>query len=163
MTCLDFERTVICPQVDRICDTSNTTLEYLTRLATLPLKGTRSYHLCGFGSCDGKLQIGIFLPISEEERELCEEAIISVSCSGNCLWARVAIETTFESLSRAHEFLPIFKVIRVLKLSNTVRPRRLELLVLGMMTYDVRVQLFDLRTVFIHATEIEIPHDCPSG
>lgn len=49
------------------------------------------HHFSRFSASNGKFQVGIFLPVSEQEWELGEESIIGISCGSNCLRAGVSI------------------------------------------------------------------------
>lgn len=55
--------------------------------------GGPAYHFCSFGTSDGELKVGIFLPVSEQEWELGQEAIVGVPDGVNGLGVRVAINT----------------------------------------------------------------------
>lgn len=52
---LHLERAVLGPQVDGMADTCDA-----------PLVD----HLCGFGACNVEFEVGVFLPISEQQRKL---------------------------------------------------------------------------------------------
>lgn len=74
VTCLGFEGAVICPDVDGDTDARDSTLIDLLRPQYLSCPnhtrtGPVSYHFSRFCAADGELEVGIFLPISEEEWE----------------------------------------------------------------------------------------------
>lgn len=58
-------------------------------------KRTYRHHLGRLGAADGELEIGIFLPVSEEEREFGEEAVVDVADELNGRRAGVAGDTAF--------------------------------------------------------------------
>ena len=66
------------------------------------MKESPTHHLCSFCARDRELHVGIFLPISEEEREFGEEAIVGMACGGDGLGVRVTIDATFERFCAAH-------------------------------------------------------------
>ena len=49
------------------------------------------YHFSRFSAGNGEFEVGIFLPVSKEQRELGEEAVVGVTRRRNGLRARVAI------------------------------------------------------------------------
>lgn len=57
-----------------------------------------TYHLGRLSAANGELDIGIFLPVSEEERELCEEAVVDVANQLDGRRAGVARDAAFEVL-----------------------------------------------------------------
>jgi hypothetical protein len=75
MTDLHLERAVIGPQIDRARDGAHTAL--VNKLG-------------GLRASNSKLQIGVLLPVAEEERELREEAVIHVAHELDGGWTRVA-------------------------------------------------------------------------
>lgn len=95
---LHLERTVLGPQVDRICD---------ARAAPL------INHLGRFRACDCKLEVGIFLPVSEEEWEFEEESVVGVAEGGERLRAGVAREATVEGLAGPNKLLPVLEAVWV--------------------------------------------------
>ena len=74
------------------------------------------HHLRCFRSSDRELQIGIFLPVSEQEREFCEEAVIVVADGVDSLRVGVAIDTTLKHLGGTDKLLPSLKVVGVIDL-----------------------------------------------
>ena len=82
VACFDFEGAVASPEIDRVCDASNTTLVDLSRISACAyvVAPSSHYHFCRFGSCYGELKFCIFLPIPEKQRELGQEAVIDISC-----------------------------------------------------------------------------------
>lgn len=76
----------------------------------------RAYHLCRFSASYRELQIGIFLPVTEQKWELGEKAIIGVARSGDGLGVGVAVDAPFKGLCSANQFFPSFEVIGIVKL-----------------------------------------------
>lgn len=93
MTCLNFEGTIIGPQIYRCCYTGDSSLENLkyVNLQLNAIQGVFHYHFSSFRASNGELQICILLPISKQERKFCEKAIVRISSCCNRLWTRVAI------------------------------------------------------------------------
>lgn len=93
MTGFDLEGAIIRPQVYRCCDTRDATFKYLAIVSRVLRRKCRSqpYHLGSLCTSDREFQIGIFLPVSEEEGEFGEKPIVRVSSCGDGLGARVAI------------------------------------------------------------------------
>jgi hypothetical protein len=77
-----------------------------------------TYHIRSFGSGDGEFQIGIFLPVSEQQRELGQEPVVDVAHCGYRLRVGVAVDASFEGLGSANEPLPGLKIIRVVELES---------------------------------------------
>lgn len=77
-----------------------------------------THHLCSFCAGDRELHVGIFLPVSEEERKLGEEAIVGMACGSDGLGVRVTVDATLKRLCAAHEFLPSFEVIGIIGLKT---------------------------------------------
>lgn len=73
VTGLDFEGAVVCPEVDRVGDTSNTPfIDLPLMLASGTSKPAGAAHqLRSLRSSDGKFQICIFLPVTEQQWKLC--------------------------------------------------------------------------------------------
>lgn len=98
MTCFNLEGAVLSPQVDRCCDAGDSTFVDLgkrqIRLSVSPL--SHAYKFSSLCSSYRKLQVRIFLPVPEEQRELCEETIINLSCGSDGLWVGVPVESSFE-------------------------------------------------------------------
>jgi hypothetical protein len=44
-----------------------------------------THHICSLSPSNGEFEVGIFLPVSEEEREFAEEAVVDVSGGGDGL------------------------------------------------------------------------------
>ena len=57
-----------------------------------------TYHLSRLGVANREFEIGIFLPVSEKERELGKEAVVDVANEFDGRWARVARDAAFEVL-----------------------------------------------------------------
>lgn len=70
-----------------------------------------THHFRRLGTCDGKLEVGILLPVAEKQREACEEAVVCVSRSCNGLGAGVAVEASFLRFCGAHQLLPVLKFL----------------------------------------------------
>lgn len=75
-----------------------------------------AYHVRSLGAGDGKLQVGIFLPITEQQRELGQEAVVNIAHGGDGLGVGVAVDSALERFASANQFLPGFEVIRVIEL-----------------------------------------------
>ena len=75
-----------------------------------------TYHFGGLGTSDCELEISIFLPVAEEERELGKEAIVGFSGGGDGLWAGVATQFAFLLFGSADELLPVGKLAWVFEL-----------------------------------------------
>lgn len=96
MACLHLEGAVICPEVDGIRDARYAAFVDLEASSAHTLVSARgTHHFSRLGPADGKLQIGIFLPVSEEEGEFGEEAVVHIADQFNCRRAGVAGNTTF--------------------------------------------------------------------
>jgi len=74
------------------------------------------YHFGGLGASNREFQIGILLPVSKQERELGKEAVIRVPGCRNCLWTRIPVQASLESLCRTNKFLPVLEVIGIVEL-----------------------------------------------
>lgn len=108
MASLHFEGAVRAPEIDTVADTRYTTLvDYLCSLCT--------------GNVE--LKIGIFLPEAEEERELSKESIEDRAIGGDCLWARVAVQTALLLLSERDGLLPCLELVRHSELIDGVSVR----------------------------------------
>jgi hypothetical protein len=68
-------------------------------------------HLGRLGASDSKLEIGILLPVSEEQWELCKKAIVDTSGRCDGLRTRVSVQATFETFYRAHQLFPVLKLV----------------------------------------------------
>jgi hypothetical protein len=64
MAGIHLELAVVGPEVDRRRDGRNTALVD---------------HVCCLCASNGELLVGVFLPVAEEEGELCEEAVVHVA------------------------------------------------------------------------------------
>ena len=120
VACFDFEGAVAGPEIDRVCDASNTTLVDLSSISTCGtlLLLSSYYHFCRFGSCYRELKFRIFLPITEEQWELGQEAVVDISCCSYGLWTRIPVYAPLERLGCADKFLPDLEIIWVFKLLN---------------------------------------------
>ena len=79
-------------------------------------KSFKTYHICRFSARNRKLQIGIFLPVSKEQRELGEESIINASCCRDGLGIGIAVDASLKRLSGTDKVLPSLEVIGVVNL-----------------------------------------------
>lgn len=70
----------------------------------------RTYHLSRLCTCNAEFKVGIFFPVSEEQREFGKKAIVGLAGSGYSLRTRVAIEAAFLRLGGAYELFPILKL-----------------------------------------------------
>lgn len=101
--CVHLEGAVVGPQVDRGCDARDTALvDHLGRL----------------GAANGELEVGILLPVSEEERELGQEAVVHVAHQFDGGWAGVAGDAALEVRGASDERFPSLKVVFVLYLQH---------------------------------------------
>jgi hypothetical protein len=112
---LGLEAAVVCPEVDRDADASDTALVYLHLLACAPNMPSvhRAYHFCCLRPCDRELHVCISLPEAIEQRVSREESIVCLPGRGDCLRARVAIQATFLRFGGANKFLPVLKFFRI--------------------------------------------------
>ena len=97
MTGLDLEIAVVRPQVYRVGDAGNTPL---------------IHRLCRFSTGDDEFLVRIALPVYEEQRKLCEEAVVDVAEGSDGLRARVAVQTSLQSLNSSHKGVPWLIVVR---------------------------------------------------
>jgi hypothetical protein len=83
-----LERTVVCPQVYRVGDAGATALIDLGHQSTrqhrgntqdLVARGLYPYHLGRLWTGYIELEVGIFLPVAEEEGKLEQESIVGIS------------------------------------------------------------------------------------
>jgi hypothetical protein len=86
----------------------------LSACASLAHRGT--YHLGRLSAANGELQVGVFLPVAEEERELGEEAVVDVADELDGRRAGVARDAAFEVLRAGDQRLPLVEFILVLDL-----------------------------------------------
>lgn len=103
MARIHLEGAVVCPEVNGRRNARYTSLvNHLRRLST-------AYR---------ELEIGIFLPVSEEERELPEEAVVHVAHQLNSRRARVACDAALEIRGASDERLPSLEVVFVFYLRD---------------------------------------------
>jgi hypothetical protein len=76
-----LEGTVICPKINRGRDARYTALVDLSTISPVVTKQLQceAYHLSRLCAANRELEIGILLPISKEQRELVEEAVVDVA------------------------------------------------------------------------------------
>lgn len=98
MSCVHLERAVLRPEIYRVCDASAPPL---------------IHHLGRLGARDVELQIGILLPVSEEERELEEESVVGIAKHGKRLRARIPRQPTLERFACPDELLVGVEVVRI--------------------------------------------------
>ncbi len=163
---LHLEGTVLGPQIDRVGDAGAASfVDLVGASALVSSAGTKrnpAYHFGRLWAGDVELEVGVLLPVAEEQRELKEETVVRVTESRQCLRAGVAIETAFEALAGADQFLPVLKVVRVgfldarctvstgVSISRNVAS-----------TYDVDVEVLDLGIFLVGASVVsEVTHDC---
>jgi hypothetical protein len=101
MGSLRLEGAVVGPQINGGGDASNT-----------PFVN----HVRCFCTRDGELQVGIFLPVSEQQGEFSQEPIVDVSDSCYGLRIGVAIDSTLQRLGTTNKLLPRLEVVRVVGL-----------------------------------------------
>lgn len=70
-----------------------------------------THHLCGLGAGYLKLEVGVFLPVSEEERELGEKAVVGVAGGCNSLGTGVAVQATLLRLEGCDQLLPVLELL----------------------------------------------------
>lgn len=96
VTGFGLERAVVRPEVDRVCDAGHAAL------------------VDEFGSlsaCYREFEVGVLLPITEEQREFGEESIVDIAHRGDGLRTRVSVDATFEALTSLDQFLPYFVIV----------------------------------------------------
>jgi hypothetical protein len=96
-----LEGAVVGPEVYRWCDAGDAALVD---------------HLSSLGAADGELQIGILLPVSEEERELGKEAVVDIANQFDSGWARVAGDAALELRGARDKRFPLLEVVFILYL-----------------------------------------------
>ncbi len=101
---LHLEGAVLGPQVDRVGDAGATSLVH---------------HLGRFGSGDVEFEVGVLLPVAEEERELEQEAVVGVAQGGQGLRAGVAAQAAVEGLACPDQLFPALEVVRIGVLSRS--------------------------------------------
>lgn len=75
-----------------------------------------AYHVRSLCSRHRELQIGILLPVTEEQGELGQKPVVCASDSCNGLRVGVAIDSTLQRLCGANEFLPCLEVVGIVGL-----------------------------------------------
>jgi hypothetical protein len=68
-------------------------------------------HLGRLGASNGKLEVGILLPVSKEQWELCKKAVVNTSGRCDGLRTRVSVQTSFEPFYRADQLFPVFELV----------------------------------------------------
>jgi hypothetical protein len=74
------------------------------------------YHLGRLGAANRELEVGILLPVSKEERELCKEAVVGVAHELDGRGTRVARYAALEVCCARDERFPPLEVVLVLYL-----------------------------------------------
>lgn len=114
MVRLDFKAAVVGPEVDGDADAGDAALVDLHKLAlSNMLPDDIAYHFCCLRSCNTKLHVCISLPETVEQRVSREETVVRLPGRGDCLWARVAVQTTLLRLGGADQFFPVLELLRV--------------------------------------------------
>lgn len=84
------------------------------------------YHICCFRTGNGKFQVGVLLPISKQQGELGQEAVVDISYGGDSLRVGVAIDSSFEGLGATNQSFPGLEVIGVIELYRSRKTSQLE-------------------------------------
>jgi hypothetical protein len=101
--CVHLEGAVVGPQVYGGCNTRDAALvDHLGRL----------------GAANGELEVGVLLPVSEEEGEFGQEAVVYVAHQLDGGWAGVARDAALEVRRTRDERFPSLKVVFVLYLQR---------------------------------------------
>jgi hypothetical protein len=98
MTDLHPERAVVGPQIDRARDGAHTALVD---------------ELGGLRASNGELQIGVLLPVPEEERELGEKTVVDVAHELDGGRTRIARDASLQVRSASDKRLPPFVAVFV--------------------------------------------------
>lgn len=77
-----------------------------------------THHFCSLGAGNGEFQVGILLPVAEEEREFGKEAVVGLAEGSDGMRTGIPVDTTLERLNRPNEFLPRLVVVRLLFLQR---------------------------------------------
>src|SRR4051812_25649214 len=109
-----LEGAILCPQIDRIGDASASSLVHLDmHVRTRPISEKRAgfcpYHFGRLGTRDVEFEIGILLPVAEQQGELEKESIVCGAEGCQSLRARVSVETAFESFTGAYQLFPVLE------------------------------------------------------
>lgn len=121
----------------------------------------KAYHVCCFGSRDREFQIRIFLPVSKEQRELCEKSIVDASYGCNGLGVGIAVDASFKRLCGANQFFPCLEVIGVIGLGRVFVSKALYSYISHgsfSMPYQVSLELSQLRVFLFGASVGVIRH-----
>ena len=109
-----------------------------------------THHVGSFGACDRKFEVGILLPIAEEERKLGKEPVVNISNGGYGLGAGVAIDAALKRFAGAHKLLPSLIAIGIFVLLPSQPSQSLRLVNAA---YHFDKQLSQLGAVLAAATE----------
>lgn len=114
VVCLDFEATVVRPEVDGNANARDAAFVDLHLSAQVIYPDSKlTHHLSRLRSCDRKLHIGISLPETVEQRVTSEKSVVCFSGGCDCLGARVAVEATFLCFGGANEFFPVLELFGI--------------------------------------------------
>ena len=113
---------------------------------------THAHHVGRLGACDRKLEVGILLPIAEEERELRKESIVDISNGGYGLGAGVAIDAALKRFASAHELLPSLIAVGIFVLLSSQPSYACDTIVMNE-AYHFDQQLSQLGAILAAATE----------
>ena len=113
-----LEGAVVRPKVDGGCDARYATFVHLAAVSFEAMQEFRSgaYHLGCLGTAYGKFEVGILLPVAEEERELCEETVVDVAHQLDGRGTRVPVDAALKIRGASDERFPFLEVVFVLNL-----------------------------------------------
>lgn len=78
----------------------------------------QSHHLRRLSARDRELQVGILLPVPEQQRVLGQKAVVDAPHGRNGLRVGVAVDAALEVLRGADELLPRIEVVRIFGLAT---------------------------------------------
>lgn len=101
------------------------TCALISNVYVLGILWSASYHVGCLGPRDRELEVGILLPIPEEQRKAREEAVVGVASGSDRARTRVAVQSSFLRLGSADQLLPALEIFGVLELPIVLvlRPR----------------------------------------
>lgn len=118
--CVGFECAIADPQINRCEVTGHASFVDLRMCQPIvPIACSCLmilYHFRRFRASDVELEVCIFLPVSIEQRESREKAVVNLACRCDCAGAGIAIDATLLLFRRADQFFPVFVVVGVLEL-----------------------------------------------
>jgi hypothetical protein len=112
-----FEQTIIRPKVYTVRDTRDASFVNLhtPSACSYAKRGSQvRYHFSSFRSRNGEFEVGVFLPISEQQWELCQETIIHASHVGYGFETRTAIKSPLRGFHTANEGFPGIEIVRII-------------------------------------------------